>query len=90
MSMRDKYEMWYNTIFDGYIMKKYPNFLDVREVNSCYKELFYQEDFEELTHPKFWNLETNYLTKKERKRNRSRQSSISQGIIGYEGYKRAK
>jgi len=54
------------------LKRKYPNFLEMAEVNRMYKLLFYQEDFEELTHPMFWNNENNMLSKKERKRNRSR------------------
>jgi hypothetical protein len=37
----------------------------MKEINKNYKILFYQEDFLELVHPKFWNLKSNILTDKE-------------------------
>ena len=60
----------------------------MKEVNYHHKILFYQEDFEVLTHPKFWNLESNILSKKELSRNRSRRSSISQCLYGYKRSRR--
>lgn len=81
--MREKFRQWKTNIFDNHLCVKYKNFYSMKEVNRYHKILFYQEDFESLTHPKFWNLESNILNKKELSRNRSRRSSISQCLYGY-------
>lgn len=81
--MHLKFNLWKIQIFDEHLLVKYPGFYDIKVVNKYHKLLFYQEDFETLTHPKFWNLEKNHLTKKQMSRSHSKASSICQGYLGY-------
>ena len=73
-TLREKFKLWEQEVYEGELMVKFPDMLSFVEVNRTFMSLFYSPDFEYLRHPKFWNTEESALSPKQRSRNRSRRN----------------